>query len=82
VKATINKKYSYLFPVLLPFLPKGEKKIGGIKKMKEVNKGILDNDIVISVENIQKIGEVIALTCIKTVIVHGGKICIIFIKDC
>lgn len=50
--------------------------------MKEVNKGILDNDIVISVKNIQKIGEVIALTCIKTVIVHGGKICIIFIKDC
>ena len=29
--------------------------------MKEVNKGILDNDVVISTENIQKIGEVIAL---------------------
>ena len=41
--------------------------------MKEVNKGILDNDMVISVENIQKIGEVIALTCIKTVIVRSGK---------
>ena len=41
--------------------------------MKEVNKGILDNDIVISAENIQKIGEVIALTCIKTVIVRSGK---------
>ena len=41
--------------------------------MTEVNKGILDNDIVISVENIQKIGEVIALTCIKTVIVRSGK---------
>lgn len=26
--------------------------------MKEVNKGILDNDVVISAENIQKIGEV------------------------
>lgn len=26
--------------------------------MKEVNKGILDNDMVISAENIQKIGEV------------------------
>ena len=41
--------------------------------MTEVNKGILDNDIVISAENIQKIGEVIALTCIKTVIVRSGK---------
>ena len=41
--------------------------------MKEVNKGILDNDMVISAENIQKIGEVIALTCIKTVIVRLGK---------
>ena len=41
--------------------------------MKEVNKGILDNDIVISAENIQKMGEVIALTCIKTVIVRSGK---------
>ena len=41
--------------------------------MKEVNKGILDNDVVISAENIQKIGEVIALTCIKTVIVRAGK---------
>ena len=41
--------------------------------MKEVNKGILDNDTVISVENIQKMGEVIALTCIKTVIVRAGK---------
>ena len=41
--------------------------------MKEVNKGILDNDMVISIENIQKIGEVIALTCIKTVIIRSGK---------
>lgn len=41
--------------------------------MKEVNKGILDNDMVISAENIQKMGEVIALTCIKTVIVRSGK---------
>ena len=41
--------------------------------MKEVNKGILDNDIVISAENIQKMGEIIALTCIKTVIVRSGK---------
>lgn len=41
--------------------------------MKEVNKGILDNDMVISAENIQKIGEVIALTCIKTVIIRSGK---------
>ncbi len=41
--------------------------------MTEVNKGILDNDIVISAENIQKIGEVIALTCIKTVIVRSNK---------
>ena len=35
--------------------------------MEEVNKGILDNDMVISAKNIQKMGEVIALTCIKTV---------------
>ncbi len=41
--------------------------------MTEVNKGILDNDTVISTENIQKMGEVIALTCIKTVIVRSGK---------
>lgn len=41
--------------------------------MKEVNKGILDNDVVISTENIQKMGEVIALTCIKTVIIRSGK---------
>ena len=41
--------------------------------MKEASKGILDNDMVISAENIQKIGEVIALTCIKTVIVRSGK---------
>ena len=41
--------------------------------MKEVNKGVLDNDMVISAENIQKMGEVIALTCIKTVIVRSGK---------
>lgn len=41
--------------------------------MTELNKGILDNDKVISTENIQKIGEVIALTCIKTVIVRSGK---------
>ncbi len=41
--------------------------------MKEENKGILDNDTVISAENIQKMGEVIALTCIKTVIVRSDK---------
>ena len=41
--------------------------------MKEVIKGILDNDMVISAENVQKMGEVIALTCIKTVIVRSGK---------
>lgn len=41
--------------------------------MKEVNKGILDNDRVISAENVQKMGEIIALTCIKTVIVRSGK---------
>ncbi len=41
--------------------------------MKEVNKGILDNDMVISAENIQKMGEVIALTCIKTVMFRSGK---------
>lgn len=41
--------------------------------MKELNKGILDNDMVISPENVQKMGEVIALICIKTVIVRSGK---------
>lgn len=41
--------------------------------MKKVNKGILYNDVVISAENIQKMGEVIALTCIKTVIIRSGK---------
>ncbi len=41
--------------------------------MKELNKGILDNDMVISPENVQKMGEVIALTCIKTAIVRSGK---------
>lgn len=41
--------------------------------MKKVNKGILDNDMVISAENVQKMGEVIALTCIKTVIARSGR---------
>lgn len=41
--------------------------------MKEVNKGILDNDMVISAENVQHMGEVIALCAIKTIIVRGGK---------
>ena len=41
--------------------------------MKEVNKGILDNDVVISAKNIQEKGEVIALTCIKTVMFRSGK---------
>lgn len=41
--------------------------------MKEVNKGILDNDMVISAENVQKMGEVIALTCIKTVMFRSWK---------
>ena len=41
--------------------------------MKKVNKGILDNDMVISAEYVQKMGEVIALTCIKTVMFRSGK---------
>ena len=41
--------------------------------MKEFQKGILDNDRVISAENVQCMGEVIALCAIKTVIVRGGK---------
>lgn len=41
--------------------------------MKEFQKGILDNDTVISAENVQRMGEVIALCAIKTVIVRGGK---------
>lgn len=51
--------------------------------MKKVNKGILDNDMVISAENAQKMGEIIALTCIKTVIIRsdkGTKIYIIYTK--
>ena len=41
--------------------------------MKEFQKGILDNDKVISAENVQRMGEVIALCAVKTVIVRGGK---------
>ena len=41
--------------------------------MKEFQKGILDNDKVISAENVQRMGEVIALCCIKTVIARSGK---------
>ena len=41
--------------------------------MKEFQKGILDNDKVITAENVQRMGEVIALCAIKTVIVRGGK---------
>ncbi len=41
--------------------------------MKEFQEGILDNDKVISVENVQRMGEVIALSAIKTVIVRGSK---------
>ena len=41
--------------------------------MKEFQKGVLDNDRIISAENVQCMGEVIALCAIKTVIVRGGK---------
>ena len=41
--------------------------------MKEFQKGILDNDKVITAENVQRMGEVIALCAIKTIIVRGGK---------
>ena len=41
--------------------------------MKEFQKGILDSDKVISAENVQRMGEVIALCAIKTVIVRGSK---------
>lgn len=41
--------------------------------MKELNKGILDNEKVISAENVQRMGEVTALCCIKTVIARSGK---------
>lgn len=41
--------------------------------MKEFQKGILDNDRVITENNVQRMGEVIALCAIKTVIVRGGK---------
>ena len=41
--------------------------------MKEFQKGILDNDKVITENNVQRMGEVIALCAIKTVIVRGSK---------
>ena len=41
--------------------------------MKEFQKGVLDDDRVISAENVQRMGEIIALCAIKTVIVRGGK---------
>lgn len=41
--------------------------------MKKFQKGILDNERVISAENVQRMGEVIALCCIKTVIGRSGK---------
>lgn len=41
--------------------------------MKETNKGLLDDDVVITEANIQKIGEIIALKCVKTVIAQSGK---------
>lgn len=41
--------------------------------MKEFQKGVLNNDRVISAENVQRMGEVIALCAINTVIVRGGK---------
>lgn len=41
--------------------------------MKEFQKGVLHNDKVITAENVQRMGEVIALCAIKTVIVRGGK---------
>ncbi len=41
--------------------------------MKEFQKVFLDNDKVITAENVQRMGEVIALCAIKTVIVRGGK---------
>ena len=44
-----------------------------VKYNEKVNEGILDNDRVISAENVQRMGEVLALCAIKTVIVRGGK---------
>ena len=41
--------------------------------MKEFQKGILDNNRVITENNVQRMGEVIALCAIKTVIVRGSK---------
>ena len=41
--------------------------------MKEFQKGVLDNDRVITAKNAQRMGEVIALCTIKTVMVRGGK---------
>ena len=55
----------------------GRKHQSGCKKAqarKEIlEKYVLDNDRVISAENVQRMGEVIALRAIKTVIVRGGK---------
>ena len=41
--------------------------------MKEFQKGVLDNDKVITAENVQRMGEVIALCVVKTVMVRSGK---------
>ena len=67
-----NSQDFNLSPVLLPFLPKGENN-RRYSTMKEFQKGILDSDKVITAENVQRMGEVIALCAIKTVIVRGGK---------
>ena len=56
-----NSQDFNLFPVLLPFLPKGERTNRRYSTMKEFQKGILDNDKVISAENVQRMGEIIAL---------------------
>lgn len=69
----VSRYNKNLFPVLLPLLPKGEENTSEVKKMKEFQKGVLDNDRVISAENVQRLGEVIALCAIKTIIVRGGK---------
>ncbi len=67
-RVTDNKNKIFLsFLGATPFFAERREKIGGIQEMTEVNKGILDNDIVISTKNIQKMGEVIALTCISLI---------------
>ena len=67
-----SKLNTHFLCALVGFAEKANS-FGGKEKMKEFQKDVLDNDKIISIENVQRMGEVIALCAIKTVIVRGGK---------